>query len=1060
MDKAFQAAHRAGKKTAYLRRATRECVKQELSCEMAFLIRACSAKQLFENIGTILRDHGRVVAGVWEKMMAIDDNRIARIQMAAAKRAQRIPGATPVTIESAVKDVFYTVLVNSMVHVYIAQLINPEDTTFRIDQGIGRSSKETVWFMTAGVMGRLLAPSRTGVVYGHILRYVYAPSVLLNKEARLRAHLQECITTANVAEPGKDKFVLNDIAIQMRRLTMIDLALLDCQVVIQNTPASKEQILIELRSPEKTLHLYRAAAPSKIWAECARLVAEWAESGDKPCKTLYSSAHPPTSMLETTPAAKIIMGSKLPVVFGADDDKHAASEFLLSVGHNKVEKGRGWPASVPGFSQTTMEVCPNSLMMALRNANPPTGRVDAVPEPSKLERLMATALRFHIEEGPLNVMFSRMGDRPAYRINSGIEGKIDQHRQKRDGLSPYEYKIDAKYDDLPADKRALLQTLRVAARHESEVDAGTVADFPKYVKKKKQSTGGRKSKKAKVDTPPEDLGEAMPSEWDGDDVASLLFGDEFGGLLDGVEDGGGWGIGLEDEAAAAVAEAILPMYEPIVSPVAITHSVPPLANPKTVVHSDGITAIEARKHRLPEPQTSGMIDMRTLVAVITRAEGICKAHRGGYFVTGMFVDASVVRGHHLERLATQLRIIFDRDIAVNHAHESAEAAGTMAANVFARMATAEMSYKDQKRFVTAVLQAYPASFVVPVSFKLPAPMGVSTFDEINTPTLEMTRLVKAARQGMYEFLFRVAIPEQNEFEVDSGSGDGVAARLARVCQHAILTGSVGTVGAIQRANVLGGVLGMGVVHPPTLLNARVDTIASTAASTATTVTTIPLDVPFHPIGTSSVVETINMISSPALSILGDIDTVIRYFGGQAKIVMTSGVVSDGVMHDAVHRLLVETEVPAIWYLGGVEPKKPEAWGFAPPTERTELLGRKGELSWIYTCIEHPEGNWLYHTVGEIRMTVRAPDPIRLIKRVFDLDFSAKSGHDTLCAEIVAGTKGILGEEAWTEESCVDYGEALAKAAGMTIIDTTPELVNGAFMAGLRLNQSGAWVTTQ
>jgi len=1068
MHKEFHKAHRNGKKTGYLRRATPACVRQELSCEMATMIRRASPESIFNNVGHILRHHGRTVAAMWNKLMTIDESRLMKIQLMVARRAEKIPGATPHTVDVAVKEAFYVMLVNAMVHTYTAGLINPGETAFRMDQGIGRSSKETVWFMSAAVMGRMLAPSRTGVVFGHVLRYVYTAATLLVGHRALKVHVERCLTLRNVVGSATERFVPNDVAIRARRVAMIDRALIDCQRIVHDDPERADDVLREMRAPQK-LRYYQAVVPVNTRPECAKLVASWIASKEPVCPTLYSDANPATSMAQTSPAAKAVHESPLPPVLGAGAVTEAAGEFILCVGHNKVEAGRGWPAAIPKFDRETMAVAPDSMIMTLRNANPPTGRIDSAAEPSKLERLLAGALRAHIETGPLKDMFVRIGDKPAYRSVRNIETQVDALRVG-DGVSAPEFRIDAEYANVAEEKRAHLKKLHKAAVREALADAGTVMKMPQYVRKDLASGRQRKSKKIKLEEETQraadEFEDAMPT-FPQDD---LLGGEDFGDLmmlgeeLDVDAGEGEWASeGVIAAAAAAAAApptidemfAILPPYQPDPVSPAVVHAKPELDDAtRPLTQLDGVTAIEARKHGLTASSGPvGMMDTRELVKVIARCEGTCKLFRGGYVHAAVCVDNHVVRAYHLERAATQLRIVYDRNIQVNHADGSAGLAGDMAANIFATMATTEVSLADQITLIQTLIQTYPSVFIAPATLEI-APAKMDDVSRATTSTPETVRAVAAARQVVHEFMFSTSIPNGAAFELDAGDDfGGIGARVARACQHAVMLLSVGTVGGVQRTNVLGGVLTMGKVHPSAFLNRRLfEIVNNPGAATVTGPVKVPVDIPHHPIATDPMVEAVNMISQPALSMLGDVDAVTRYFGGQAKMVIDRGVVSDGVVYDAVHRLLLESEVPSVRFVGG-DPADPAAWGLEGDAAPISLLGKEARVRWIYVCIEHPVGGWLAHTVGEIRLTVTLADgePLRYIRRVFDLDFAGGKGHKTLYRDIFGIVVAMAGGEAWDPSSHTSYAETLAKASDTTLIDPAPELVDGTFMAALRLS---------
>lgn len=1069
MDKVFHTAHRNGKKTGYLRRATPACVRQELSCEMATMIRRTTPQAIFENVGRVLRHHGRAIAAVWSKMMTIDDARLIKIQLATAKRAERLPGATPLSVDTAVKEAFYAMLLNATVHVYAALLINPADGAFRIDQGIGRSSKESVWFMTATVMGRMLAPSRTGVVFGHVLRYVFTAAMLLVRHDSLKVHIERCLTLKNVLGPATERFVPNDAAIQARRSRMIDRALVDCQRIIQNDPKKADEVLAEMRSP-KALRYYQAVVPVAVRPECVRMMTEWLKSGDAVQPAMYTDANPATSMLQTSPEVAAIRESPLPPILGAGGVSEASGDFVMCVGHNKVETGRGWPAAIPKYDLEAMSVCPESVIMALRNANPPTGRIESAAEPSKLERFLAEVLRAHIELGPLNAAFVRVGDKPAYRSVPNIETTIDTLRTKGGGsVVAREYEIDVAYSDVPKERRKALRRLYKAAIEEAQTDAGTVMKMPQYARKDLSSSRPRKSKKAKLEEASQkaadNFEDAMPA-FPQDEI--LGGGDEFGDLLldDDLDDfdisGDGWASEAPPLPTLADLEPILPVYQPTPVSPAVSHPKPVLADPtKGITEEDGITAIEAHRHglELQGSATVGMLDTRSLLAVITRCELLCRTHQmGDPLYVETFVDANIVGAYYLERAAAELRTVYDRNIQVNHTNEFAHNAATVAANVFALMASAEVPRDDQVSLIKTLVQTYPSVFIAPPTLDI-GTVGVDGVGKASKETPESTRFMAAARQTLYEFLFSTAVPNGGKFQVNVGDDfGGVASRLARVCQHATMTLSVGAVGAVQRANVLGGVLTMGQVHPSNFLNRRVRAIVDQpqAAPGADSPTTIVLDVPYQPIATDPVVETINMIAQPALSMFGDVDTVMRYFGDQAKIMTGRGVVSDGVVHDAVHRLLLESEVPAMRYVGK-DPAKPEAWRFGTAEDEGTilLLGKKVSIRWIYVCIEHPEGDWLVHTVGEIRFTVDVSrnEKYRCIKRVFDLDFRHEGGYRALYREIYNTVHAMAEAEPWSEESHIAYCDALAKAGETTPVDDKPELVDGTFMATLRLSQT-------
>lgn len=1065
MDKEFHAAHRNGKKTGYLRRATPACVRQELSCEMATMIRRVTPEAVFENVGRVLRHHGRAIAAVWSALMTIDESRLVKIQLATAKRAERMPGATPLSVDTAVKETFHAMLINAAVHIYASSLINPADGAFRIDQGIGRSSKETVWFMTATVMGRMLAPSRTGVVFGHVLRYVFTAAMLLVRHDSLKVHVDRCLTLKNVLGPATKRFVENDVAIHIRRAKMIDRALVDCQRIIHGDPSKTEDVLAEMRNP-KSLRYYQAVVPINTRPECIRLMTEWIKSGTPVQPALYTDASPATSMIQTSPEANAIRESPLPPILGAGAVTEASGEFIMCVGHNKVEVGRGWPASIPKYDMESMSVSPESVIMALRNANPPTGRIDSAIEPSKLERFLAEALRTHIELGPLNAMFVRVGDKAAYRTVSDIETKIDTFRTKGDdgSMVAREFAVDVAYDNVPPERRKALRRLYKAAIEEAQADAGTVMKMPQYVRKDASAPRPRKSKKAKLDEElkraADDFDDAMPTFPQEDAIGGIDDDDDFGDLLlgddlDDIDVGGGWSAGISALPTLAELDPILPVYQPNPASPPVSHPGPVLGDPVNgVTEEDGTTAIEAHKHGLEiqGPKTVGMMDTRSLLAAVIRCEALCKSHQTNPLFIKAFVDTNVVGVYYLERAAAEMRTVFDRAIQVDHANEFVHNAAAMASNVFALMASAEMSREDQVALIKTLIQTYPSVFIAPPALNV-GTVGVDGVTKASKETAGSIRFAGAARQAIYELLFSVTMPNGGNFEIDVG-GDygGVASRLARACQHAMMTLSVGIIGAVQRANVLGGVLTMGKVHPSKFMNRRVRDIAD-QPHPASSPTVIALDVPYQPIMTDPLVEAINMISQPVLSMFGDIETVTRYFGEQAKIMTRHGVVSDGVVHDAVHRLLLESEVPAVRYVGG-DPASPEAWRFEKTDETILLLGRKASVCWIYVCIEHPEGNWLVHTVGEIRITVTLSrnEKYRYIKRVFDLDFGQEEGYNALYKDVFDTVRAMAEGESWTEESHTPYCYALANASETTMVDDKPELVDGTFMATLRLGQ--------
>jgi len=1065
MDKHFHDAHRNGKKTGYLRRATPACVRQELSCEMATMIRRVTPDAVFENVGHVLRHHGRAIAAVWNTLMTIDESRLVKIQLATAKRAERMPGATPLSVDIAVKETFHAMLINAAVHIYASSLINPADGAFRIDQGIGRSSKETVWFMTATVMGRMLAPSRTGVVFGHLLRYVFTAAMLLVRHDSLKVHVDRCLTLKNVLGPATERFVANDIAILVRRAKMIDRALVDCQRIIHNNPSKTEDVLTEMRNP-KSLGYYQAVVPINTRPECVRLMTEWIASGTPVQPAMYTDASPVTSMIQTSPEANAIRESPLPPILGAGAVTEASGEFIMCVGHNKVEAGRGWPASIPKYDMESMSVSPESVIMALRNANPPTGRIDSATEPSKLERFLAEVLRTHIELGPLNAMFARVGDKAAYRAVPDIETKIDTFRTKGDdgSMVAREFAIDVAYDDVPPERRKALSRLYKAAIEEAQADAGTVMKMPQYARKDASASRPRKSKKAKLEEglkmAADDFEDAMPTfpqenaigGVDDDDFGDLLFDDD----LDDIDVGGGWSAEISALPTLAELDPILPVYQPNPVSPSVSHPAPVLGDPANgVTEEDGTTAIEAHKHGLEiqGPKTVGMLDTRSLLATVIRCEALCKSlQTNPLFIKG-FVDTNVVGAYYLERAAAEMRIVFDRNIQVDHINEFVHNAAAMASNVFALMASDEMSREGQVALIKTLIQTHPSVFIAPPTLNVGF-VGVDGVAKASKETPGSIRFAGAARQTIYEFLFLVTMPNGGNFEIDVG-GDygGVASRLARVCQHAMMTLSVGIIGAVQRANVLGGVLTMGKVHPSRFLNRRVRDIADHPHA-ASSPTVIALDIPYQPIVTDPLVEAINMISQPALSMFGDIEKVTQYFGGQAKIMTRQGVVSDGVVHDAVHRLLLESEVPVVRYVGG-DLTSPKAWQFGKTDKTILLLGRKASICWIYVCIEHPEGNWLVHTVGEIRITATLSrnEKYRYIKRVFDLDFGQDEGYNALYKDVFNTVRAMANGEPWTEESHIPYCDALAKASETTMVDDKPELVDGTFMATLRLGQT-------